>query len=123
MNLQFIKDEKGKPQFVVLPISEFKRLSALDDNELLFEDIPYQADEHDNAHIPDEVVDIMLDQDISLLAAWRIYRRLSQYEVAEKAGITQSAISQAEKKGSKPQSKTCERLAKVYNCLPEQLIL
>lgn len=122
MNLQFIRDEKGNPQFVVLPIEEFKRLSALDE-DLLLEDVPYQADEHDNETIPNEVVDIMFDQDISLLAAWRIYRGLSQYEVAEQTGLTQSAISQAEKKGSKPQSKTCERLAKVYNCKPEQLVL
>lgn len=122
MNLQFIKDGKGNPQFVVLPIEEFKRLSALDE-DLLLEDVPYQADEHDNALVPNEVVDIMFSQDISLLAAWRIYRGLSQYEVANKTGLTQSAISQAEKKGSKPQMKTCERLAKVYACQPEQLVL
>ncbi|MBV7387814.1 helix-turn-helix transcriptional regulator [Pasteurellaceae bacterium TAE3-ERU1] len=122
MNTQFIKDETGKAPFVVLPIREFERLSALDD-EQSFKDIPYQADEHDNTRVPDDVVDIMFEQDVSLLAAWHIYRGLSQYDVAEKAGITQSAISQAEKKGAKPQAKTCERLAKVYDCLPEQLIL
>ena len=41
--------------------------------------------------------------------------------VAEMAGLTQSAISQAERKESKPQKKTREKLAKIYNCLPEQL--
>lgn len=122
MNLQYINDTNGKPQFVVLPIEEFKRLTALDD-DLLFQDIPHQADQTDNETIPNEVVDIMLDQDISLLAAWRVYRGLSQYEVADKTGLTQSSISQAEKKGSKPQQKTCERLASVYNCKPEQLVL
>ena len=63
----------------------------------------------------------MIDQDVSLLAAWRIYRNLSQQEVAEMTGLTQSAISQAECKDSKPQKKIREKLAKIFDCLPEQL--
>lgn len=55
--------------------------------------------------------------------AWRIYRKLSQYDVAKKTGLTQSAISQAERKESKPQRKTLERLTKVYDCKPTQLTL
>ena len=65
----------------------------------------------------------MFEQDISLLAAWRVYRNLSQADVAERTGLTQSAISQAERKGSKPQKKTREKLAKIYQCKPEQLEL
>ena len=122
MNLQYINDVNGNPQFVVLPIEEFKRLTALDD-DLLLQDVSYQSDSTDNESVPNEVVNIMFEQDISLLAAWRLYRGLSQYEVADKTGLTQSAISQAEKKGSKPQQKTCARLAAVYNCKPEQLVL
>lgn len=73
--------------------------------------------------IPNDVVNIMFDQDVSLLAAWRIYRNLSQYDVAARTGLTQSAISQAERKESKPQKKTRVKLAKIYQCTPEQLIL
>ncbi|MFC0913724.1 helix-turn-helix domain-containing protein [Pasteurella multocida] len=122
MKLQYINDTNGKPQFVVLPIEEFKRLTALDD-DLIFQDVPYQSDHTDNETVPNEVINIMFDQDLSVLAAWRVYRGLSQYDVAVKTGLTQSSISQAEKKGSKPQQKTCERLAAIYNCKPEQLIL
>ncbi|HDR1420509.1 helix-turn-helix domain-containing protein [Pasteurella multocida] len=122
MKLQYINDTNGKPQFVVLPIEEFKRLTALDD-DLIFQDVPYQSDHTDNETVPNEVINIMFDQDLSLLAAWRVYRGLSQYDVAVKTGLTQSSISQAEKKGSKPQQKTCERLAAIYNCKPEQLFL
>lgn len=122
MNLQYINDTHGNPQYVILPFDDFKRLTAGDD-ELFFADIPYQDDETDNETVPNDVVNLMFDQDVSLLAAWRIYRGLSQYDVAEQTGLTQSAISQAEKKGSKPQQKTCERLAVVYRCKPEQLVL
>ena len=65
----------------------------------------------------------MFEQEVSLLAAWRIYRSLSQAEVAKHTGLTQSAISQAERKESKPQKKTREKLAKIYQCKPEQLEL
>ena len=53
----------------------------------------------------------------------RIFRGMSRQEAAQITGLTQSSISQAEKKRSKPQSKTCERLAAVYQCEPSQLIL
>ena len=42
-------------------------------------------------------------------------------DIAYLLKMTQSAISQAERKESKPQKKTREKLAKIYNCLPEQL--
>ncbi|ETD67737.1 XRE family transcriptional regulator [Pelistega indica] len=85
--------------------------------------IPVIKGNNDNETIPNEVVNIMVSHDISLLGAWRLYRGLSQSEVANKTGLTQSAISQAEKQSSKPQMKTLERLAKVYNCRPSQLYI
>lgn len=88
-----------------------------------YEEIPVEAGENDSEAIPNEVVNIMLDDDVSLLAAWRIYRRLSQRDVAERTGLTQSAISQAERKDSKPQKKTLERLANIYDCKETQLTL
>ncbi|MGX2985767.1 helix-turn-helix domain-containing protein [Ursidibacter sp. B-7004-1] len=89
-----------------------------------WEEIEVEASETDNSEtIPNEIVNIMIDEDVSLLAAWRIYRKLSQYDVAEKTGLTQSAISQAERKESKPQKKTLERLAKIYDCKPSHLTL
>jgi transcriptional regulator with XRE-family HTH domain len=65
----------------------------------------------------------MIEQEVSLQAAWRIWRGLSQHDVAQQLGTTQSAISQLERIESKPQKKTRERLAKLYGCRPGQLIL
>lgn len=124
MNLQYIKDNNGITQYVVLPIDEFKRLTKLDHKleKSFYQDIAYEADEYDDVTIPSQVVDIMDSKNISLLAAWRLYRGLTQATVAKRSGLTQSTISQAEKV-NKPHKKTCERLAKIYQCLPEQLIL
>ncbi len=116
--IQYIDDNTGSHQFVVLPIA--------DDENLVnggWEDIPYHADEHDDEKIPGEVVAIMVGQDVSLPAAWRIHCGLSQYDVAEKLGTTQSAVSQWESVDSKPQLKTRKKLALLYGCRPEQLIL
>lgn len=121
MNLQYINDAQGKPLYVVLPIEEYQRLT--NDEEAQWEDIPYLADEFDEVTVPNEVVNIMLDKDISSIAAWRVYRGLTQAQAAEQAGISQAALSQIEKKGTKPQAKTREQFSAIYDCLPEQLAI
>ncbi|WP_439213038.1 helix-turn-helix domain-containing protein [Duffyella gerundensis] len=72
---------------------------------------------------PRLLVGMMVDQDVTLQAAWRIHRGVSQHDVAEQSGTTQSAISPLERVERKPQKKTRERLEKRYHCRPEQLIL
>ena len=128
LNHRYINNSQGQPEFVILPIAEYEDLimkaSPFDDeNAEEWENIPVEASADGNELIPNDVVNIMFEQDVSLLAAWRIYRSLSQAEVAKHTGLTQSAISQAERKESKPQKKTREKLAKIYQCKPEQLEL
>lgn len=131
-NLQYINDSNGKPLFVILPIEQFEEMELLsrfaiesEEEQAQWGAIQVEANEADEQGdtIPNEIVNIMIDEDVSLLGAWRIYRKLSQYDVAKQTGLTQSAISQAERKESKPQRKTLERLAKVYGCKPTQLTL
>lgn len=117
--LQYINGNDGKPQFVVLPIEEYERLISDDD----YIDIPYIGSANDHETVPNDVVQIMMRDNISLLAAWRVYRGYSQYDVAEKLGKTQSAISQLEDVNSRPQKKTRVQLAELYDCKPEQLTL
>ncbi|AIB46331.1 MULTISPECIES: helix-turn-helix domain-containing protein [Haemophilus] len=128
LNHRYINNSQGQPEFVILPIAEYEDLimkaSPFDDeNAEEWENIPVEASEDGDKLIPNDVVNIMFEQEVSLLAAWRIYRSLSQAEVAKHTGLTQSAISQAERKESKPQKKTREKLAKIYQCKPEQLEL
>lgn len=118
--VQYITDESGKVKYAVLPIEEYQHLLITAQS---YEDLPYNADHTDNETVPDPVVQLMIAQQVSLLAAWRLYRGLSQYDVAEKLGTTQSAISQLEAQGSKPQKKTRVKLAALYQCRPEQMVL
>ncbi|PHM52369.1 helix-turn-helix domain-containing protein [Xenorhabdus hominickii] len=120
--IQFITDENGNKQAVVLPIEEYERLLAAVDRDEDYVSIPYTKGSNDDETIPHEVISIMVDEEITLHAAWRMYRGISQTEVAEKLGITQAAISQFEK-SERPRQATLEKLSTLYNCRPTQLTL
>ncbi|MHA7847099.1 helix-turn-helix domain-containing protein [Serratia sp. D1N4] len=118
MTVQIIRNDKGEPQYAVVPYAEYENLINAKDE---WEDVPYVPSKNDDMTIPNAVVNIMVSQDVSILAAWRIYRDLSQYDVAEKLGTTQSTVSQWEA-SERPQKRTREKLAALYDCQPEQLI-
>ena len=128
MAIQLIKDEDGKPQYVVIPYDEYYRLrlqlaDSDDEDNDEWEEIPCEHDEYDDTSLPGVVCDIMEKEAVSLQAAWRIHCGLSQKEVAEKLGISQSAVSQLESPDSRPQKRTREKLAAIYGCKQEQISL
>ncbi len=94
-----------------------------DEDENNWEDISYESDIYDNVMLPGDVCDVMHKENVSLQAAWRILRGLSQREVAAKLGISQSAVSQLEALDSRPQKRTREKLAAIYGCTQEQISL
>ncbi|HDC2544450.1 TPA: helix-turn-helix transcriptional regulator [Salmonella enterica] len=118
--IKFITDEKGTKKGVILSINEYERLINEADRDEDYESVPYEAGEHDDETIPHDVVSIMVDDDVSLLAAWRIYRRMTQKEVADLLGVKQSAVSQFERVET-PRKATLEKLAEIYDCRTEQL--
>jgi len=123
-----IRDDKGKALYVVIPYDEYFRmclqLAEIDDEtDADLEDIEYERDIYDEVRLPGEVCEIMDNYNVSLQAAWRILRGLSQREVADKLGISQSAVSQLESPDSRPQKRTREKLAAIYGCKQEQISL
>ena len=102
LNAQIIHDKQGKPEYAVIPYELYLSvLAQLEDDEALAS-LPYEPDSDDDVTLPHEVVGITVEQNVSLQAAWRIWRGLSQQEVAEKLGISQSAVSQLESPDSRP---------------------
>ncbi|HCH39678.1 MAG TPA: transcriptional regulator [Enterobacter sp.] len=128
MAVQIIKDDKGNPQYAVIPYDEYfwmrLQMAEIDDEtDDDLEEIEIEHNIYDDVLLPGEVCSIMTWQDVSLQAAWRIYRGLSQQEVADKLGISQSAVSQLEAVDSRPQKRTREKLAAIYGCKQEQISL
>lgn len=128
MAVQIIKDDEGKPQYAVIPYDEYfwmrLQMAEIDDEtDDDLEEIEIEHDIYDNVLLPGDVCSIMTRQNVSLQAAWRIYRGLSQQEVADKLGISQSAVSQLEAVDSRPQKRTREKLAAIYGCKQEQISL
>jgi DNA-binding XRE family transcriptional regulator len=99
-----IIEQNGKPAFAVIPYDEYLKL--------------FPAEE---ASIPHEVVGLVVKKDLNLVKAWRIYLGLTQAEVAKKAKISQAALSQMEKSGTKLRRGTLAKLAAAMGLSEEQL--
>jgi len=73
-------------------------------------------------YVPHEVVGLHIERDITYLRAWREYLGLTLVEVAERAGITQAALSQMESGEAKLGKASRENLAKAMGLNPGQLV-
>lgn len=94
----------GKPAFAVVPYDQWLRLT----------------EQTGEAYFPHEVIGFQL-QGFSLVAAWRKYKKLSQTQLADQLGISQSAMAQIENTESKPTDRTLSRVAKALGIAIEQL--
>lgn len=104
INYQVIEQD-GKPAFAVVPYDEFIELIG-----------------GDEATIPHDVVKLMVENDCGPVKAWRLYRKLTQGDVADAMGISQSAYNQIENSEGKYQKRTLEKLAAALNCSQDQLV-
>lgn len=101
-NVQIINGPDGNPAFVVIPYADYVK-------------------EHPHVEmVPNEVVGYMVKEGLSPLAAWRKHLGLSQAQVAERMGITQSAYAQQEL-AAKPRKTTRERVAAALGVTPDLL--
>jgi DNA-binding XRE family transcriptional regulator len=68
--------------------------------------------------MPAEVIDLILDEGLAPLAAWRRYRGLSQAELARRAGLSQAWISRIERGGGYGSRDTRRKLAAALDAPP-----
>ena len=96
----------GKPAFAVVPYDKWLEITGQESEEV---------------YIPHEVVGLQIKHNLSLIAAWRKYRKLTQAQLGEKTGISQAAVAQIESTGSKPHEGTLQKLAVALQVSPAQL--
>ncbi len=106
IDVQIIK-QAGRPVFAVLPYDQYLKLT--------------EQNTESQIYIPHEVIGLCIEKGLSLLAAWRTYKGLSQSELAERMGITQPGIAQMARPGANLQRRTLEKAATALGVHPEQL--
>ena len=102
--------KNGKPAFAVIPWNDYQ---ALIRNQI----VPDDSD----IWFPNEVVKANVRGD-NLIKAWREYFKLTQAELAEKAGMKQSALARLESSIVTPRKSTLAKLSDALGISIEQLI-
>lgn len=102
-NIQIINGVDGKPAFVVIPYSDY-----------------VESREGSEVYVPHEVVALMVDNEWSIARAWREHLGVTQQDMAERLGISQSAYSQQESGGNLRKASR-EKIALALGISPDQL--
>lgn len=86
-------------EMVILPAAEFERLRRLaeDNEDIVAAEAELASIGAGAGTMPAEVLDAMLDEGLTAVAAWRRYRGLSQAALARKAGLSQVFVSKIER--------------------------
>lgn len=103
-DFQIIVGEDGKPAFAVVPFAQFRCMKG----------------RLNQGTVPNEVVNLSFDRNVSAMAAWREHLGLTQAEVARRIGITQAAYAQMERV-KQPRKATLEKVAAALDLEVEQL--
>ncbi|TLX53834.1 transcriptional regulator [Stutzerimonas nosocomialis] len=101
-NVQIINGPDGTPAFVVIPYAE------------------YVASHPQEDLVPNEVVGYMVKEGMTPIGAWRRHLGLTQMQMAERLGISQSAYAQQEA-AAKPRKATREKIAAALGIAPDLL--
>ncbi len=83
-NVQILMDAGGHPTFAVIPFADYQALKL--------------GKKKAEPTVPGQVVGLALKGELSAAKAWRTYLELTQAEVAQRMGTTQSAYAQLERK-------------------------
>ena len=102
-NFQTILGADGRPAFVVVPYEEFVKKFELR-NDL----------------VPNAVVKLAFDDEMTPAKAWRTHLGLTQVDTAQRMGITQGAYAQLEA-STKLRKASREKIALAFGIRPGQL--
>ena len=86
------------------------------------EEVVARIDRGEERLIPLEVLERVLNDDVTPLKVLREWRRMTQEELAEKAGTSKAYISQIETRRRKPGRKLLFRLAEALDVSPDLLL-
>ena len=112
MNVQII-EKNGKPEWAVIPFSEYKKLQeALEEADDIkdIEDNLKAIQEGKEITVPGEVTFAILDG-ANPVRAWREHKQIKMNELAKKVGISSAYLSQIENGKRNPTIDTLKAIA------------
>jgi DNA-binding XRE family transcriptional regulator len=119
MTAQIIKQD-DQPEWAVIPYKEY--LELLEKVEMLEDVAAYdRAIAINEEGIPHEVVKSLVEGE-NPLKVWRTYRGLTQIQLAEKTGLSQSQIAMIESGEREGTVKVLRRIAKALNVDIDDLV-
>ncbi len=104
-NVQVI-EQGGVPAFAVIPYDEY--LALVNSPEV---------------YIPHEVVDFMIENDVTIFTAWRKHLGKTQQQLASAMGVPQSSVARIESGKYQSHASSIARYACGLGISPEQLTL
>lgn len=118
-NIQIIERD-GQPEYAVVPFAEFERMRRLAEEA---EDLrAYDAAMSDDGEVlPHEVVRRLVEGDAPL-RVWREFRGMTQSELAQRAGVDKTYVSQIESGRKSGSVKVINQLAEVLGVTLDDLI-
>ena len=112
MNVQII-EKNGKPEWAVIPYSEYQKLQEAQEDAEDIKDIEegLRAVQQGELTIPGEVTFAILEG-VNPIRAWREYRKVKMQDLAQRVGISAAYLSQIENNKRNPTVDTLRLLAK-----------
>ncbi len=101
--------QDGRPAYVLVPIEEWEQVRPLLERQ------------RRGPGIPQAVVEAHVLGEVPLLRAWREHLGLTQQQVADAAGMQQSALARLESGANHPRPATLQRLADAMGLTREQV--
>ncbi|MDQ7731610.1 helix-turn-helix transcriptional regulator [Halomonas sp. SpR1] len=101
-DVQIINGPNGAPAYVVIPYAD------------------YIASHPESDLIPHDVVGMVVNDGLTMVAAWRKYLGKTQAEVANAIGVSQSAYAQMET-SNRPRKATLEKISAALGVNVDQL--
>ena len=105
----------GEPLFAVVPIDLFNDLIGTEKDGRSIEEIRQAVESGEEETFPDDFVGRLIETDYPM-REWRLYRGLTQAELAKAAGTSQAAIALIESGKRNPTIETARKFADALGC-------
>jgi ribosome-binding protein aMBF1 (putative translation factor) len=120
MPTHILKDAKGHPTHVILSIEEYRDMQkALASHPAISEGLKRLQDPALKTYTLDDVAHLVFANNIRIC---RERAGLTQEELAQRMGCTQSYISQVEQPDARPTLGTLQKLAEAVGCTVADLV-